>query len=76
MEKWKNSKKKVSTLQEEETSVKEPTFGQVDDQSLIGDLDMLETEARRMEKKKKEMSRKESQREDSWKSWWDGENLM
>ena len=49
MEEWKNSKKKVSTLQEEETSVNEPTVGQDDDQGLLGELDMLETDARRME---------------------------
>ena len=49
MEEWKNSKKKVSTLQEDEARVKESTVGDDDDQMM----DMLETEARRMEKKRK-----------------------
>ena len=76
MEEWTSFRKKASTLQEEEVMVKESTAREGDDQSLMGDLEVISAEARRMEKKKKEMSRKESQREDSWKSWWDGENLM
>ena len=53
MEEWQNNKKKISTLQEEKVCVKESTVGQDADQGLIRDLDMLETEARRMEKKRK-----------------------
>ena len=53
MEEWHNNKKKVSTIQEEQAGVKESTAGQDADQGLIGYLDMLETEARRMEKKRK-----------------------
>ena len=54
----------VSTLQEEGVMVKESTVGEDDDQSLMGDLEMMETEARRMEKKRKgiEQERKSKRR--------------
>ena len=53
MEEWQKSKKKVSTTPEEASTVKEPTVGEEDDQTLMEDLDHLELEARRMEKKRK-----------------------
>ena len=64
MEEWQNNKKKISTLQEEKAFVKESPVGQDADQGLLRDLDMLETEARRMEKKRKgnEQERKSKRR--------------
>ena len=53
MDEWQTKKKNSSTLQEEEAGIKEPTGRQDDDKDLIEDLEMLETEARRMEKKRK-----------------------
>ena len=53
MEEWTSFRKKASTLQEEEVMVKESTAREGDDQSLMGDLEVIETEARRMEKKRK-----------------------
>ena len=53
MDEWQTKKKSSSTFQEEKAGVKESTGGQDDDQGLIEDLEMLETEARRMEKKRK-----------------------
>ena len=64
MEEWQNNKKKISTLQGEKVCVKESTVGQDADQGLIRDLDMLEKQARRMEKKRKgnETERKSKRR--------------
>ena len=53
IEEWTSFRKKASTLQEEEVMVKECTAREGDDQSLMGDLEVIETEARRMEKKRK-----------------------
>ena len=53
MEEWQRSKTKVSTTPEEASAVKESTLGEADDQTLMEDLDQLELEARRMEKKMK-----------------------
>ena len=53
MDEWQTKKKNISTLQEEEACIKEPTGRQDDDKDLIEDLGMLETEAGRMDKKRK-----------------------
>ena len=55
MDEWTNTMKKFSTLQEEGVMVKESTVRKDDDQSLMGDLEMMQTEARRMEMKRKEI---------------------
>ena len=64
MEEWSKGKKKVSILQEADVKSMKSSSREGDDQALMEELETLETDARRMEMKRKgdEQGRKSKRR--------------
>ena len=72
IEEWSKGMKKVSTMQEADIKSMESSGKEGDDQALMEDLEALETDARRMEMKRKGDEQGKKPREGNWRNWWDG----